>query len=56
MVPLPPVAARKEVAKRSVSFQISKAGLISQTGNYPSETNPHDVLVDESKQADMENR
>src|SRR5215469_14330803 len=54
-VPLPPDKARKEVNKRRRHFNISKTGFISQLGNDPLRTNPRDVLVDESKQADIEN-
>ena len=46
--------ARKEVNKRRRHFNISKTGFISQLGNDPTRTNPRDVLVDESKQADIE--
>ena len=52
--PLPAAAARKEVNKRRRHFNISKTGFISQIGNDPAKTNPRDVLVDESKQADIE--
>jgi type IV secretion system protein VirB4 len=47
--------ARKEVNKRRRHFNVSKTGFISQLGNDPAKTNPRDVLVDESKQADIEN-
>jgi len=53
--PLQPAVARKEVNKRRRHFNISKTGFISQLGNDPAKTNPRDVLVDESKQADIEN-
>ncbi len=53
--PLPHATARKEVNKRRRHFNISKTGFISQLGNDPTKTNPRDVLVDESKQADIEN-
>jgi type IV secretion/conjugal transfer VirB4 family ATPase len=52
---LPPAVARKEVNKRRRHFNVSKTGFVSQLGNDPSKTNPRDVLVDESKQADIEN-
>lgn len=52
--PLPAAVARKEVNKRRRHFNISKTGFISQLGNDPAKTNPRDVLVDESKQADIE--
>jgi hypothetical protein len=47
--------ARKEVNKRRRHFNMSKTGFVSQMGNAPAKTNPRDVLVDESKQADTEN-
>jgi type IV secretion/conjugal transfer VirB4 family ATPase len=53
--PLAPAKARKEVTKRRRHFNISKTGFVSQMGNNPAKTNPRDVLVDESKQADIEN-
>jgi type IV secretion system protein VirB4 len=53
--PLSADKARKEVNKRRRHFNMSKTGFISQMGNDPSKTNPRDVLVDESKQADIEN-
>lgn len=52
---LPSDKARKEVNKRRRHFNVSKTGFISQLGNDPMKTNPRDVLVDESKQADIEN-
>jgi len=53
--PLATDKARKEVNKRRRHFNVSKTGFISQMGNDPAKTNPRDVLVDESKQADIEN-
>ena len=53
--PLETSKARKEVNKRRRHFNISKTGFVSQMGNDPSKTNQRDVLVDESKQADIEN-
>ena len=47
--------ARKEVNKRRRHFNVSKTGFVSQIGNDATKTNPRDVLVDESKQADIEN-
>ena len=47
--------ARKEVNRRRRHFNVSKTGFISQMGNDTTKTNPRDVLVDESKQADIEN-
>ncbi|MFP5228737.1 MAG: VirB4 family type IV secretion system protein [Acidobacteriota bacterium] len=54
-VPVAAAAARKEVNKRRRHFNIAKTGFISQLGNDAAKTNPRDVLVDESKQADIEN-
>lgn len=53
-VPLSAAVAHKEVNKRRRHFNISKTGFVSQLGNDPVKTNPRDVLVDESKQADIE--
>ena len=53
--PLAADKARKEVNKRRRHFNMSKTGFISQMGNDATKTNPRDVLVDESKQADIEN-
>ena len=52
---LPADKARKEVNKRRRHFNMSKTGFVSQMGNDATQTNPRDVLVDESKQADIEN-
>jgi type IV secretion system protein VirB4 len=54
-MPLGAEQARKEVNKRRRHFNVSKTGFISQMGNDASQTNSRDVLVDESKQADIEN-
>src|SRR5579864_2150998 len=53
--PLAADKARKEVNKRRRHFNMSKTGFVSQMGNDAAKTNPRDVLVDESKQADIEN-
>ena len=53
--PLAADKARKEVNKRRRHFNMSKTGFVSQMGNDATNTNPRDVLVDESKQADIEN-
>lgn len=50
---LPTDKARKEVNKRRRHFNMSKTGFVSQMGS--DRTNPRDVLVDESKQSDIEN-
>ena len=52
--PLPADKARKKVHKRRRHFNMSKTGFVSQMGNDVTKTNPR-VLVDESKQADIEN-
>jgi type IV secretion system protein VirB4 len=54
-LPLGAAKARKEVNKRRRHFNMSKTGFVSQLGNDASKANPRDVLVDESKQADIEN-
>ena len=53
-VALRPQRARKEVEKRRRHFNIAKTGFISQLRSDPSKINPSDVLIDESKQADIE--
>jgi type IV secretion/conjugal transfer VirB4 family ATPase len=54
-VPLPANKARTEVNKRRRHFNMSKTAFVSQMGNDVTKTNPRDLLVDESKQADIEN-
>ena len=54
-VPLSVAKGRKEVNKRRRHFNMSKTGFVSQMSNDATKTNPRDVLVDESKQADIEN-
>ena len=54
-MPLATDKARREVNKRRRHFNMSKTGFVSQMGNDTTKTNPRDVLVDESKQADIEN-
>lgn len=53
--PLSMAKARKEVNKRRRHFNMSKSGFVSQIGSDPAKTNQRDVLIDESKQADVEN-
>src|SRR5580658_5327763 len=53
--PLSADKARKEVHQTQRHFNISKTGFVSQMGNDATSTNPRDVLVDESMQADIEN-
>jgi type IV secretion/conjugal transfer VirB4 family ATPase len=52
--PLAAAKGRREVNKRRRHFNMSKTGFVSQMGNDAAGTNPRDVLVDESKQADIE--
>ena len=47
-------AAKKEVNKRRKHFNVSKTGFVSSMSD-ASQTNDRDRLVDESKQADIEN-
>jgi type IV secretion system protein TrbE len=54
-VPVTNAKARKEVNKRRRHFNVSKTGFVSQLGSDTKQVNPRDVLVDESKQADIEN-
>lgn len=53
--PLAADRARREINKRRRHFNMSKTGFVSQMGHDATKTNPRDVLVDESKQADIEN-
>ncbi|WP_263376084.1 VirB4 family type IV secretion system protein [Granulicella aggregans] len=53
--PLSMAKARKEVDKRRRHFNMSKSGFVSQMGSDPAKANQRDVLIDESKQADIEN-
>jgi len=53
--PLGADKARKEVNKRRRHFNMSKTGFVSQMSSDTAKANPRDVLVDESKQADIEN-
>lgn len=54
-VPVSNEKARREVNKRRKHFNLSKSGFINQAASDPTKTNQRDVLVDESKQADIEN-
>jgi type IV secretion system protein VirB4 len=54
-VPLENAQARKEVMKRKRHFNISKSSFVSSMQSDPTAVNPRDVLIDESKQADIEN-
>jgi hypothetical protein len=53
--PLSMNKARKEITKRRRHFNVTKTSFISQVGNDSTKINPRDVLVDESKQHDIEN-
>jgi type IV secretory pathway VirB4 component len=53
--PLSMNSARKEITKRRRHFNVTKTSFISQMGNDTTKVNPRDVLVDESKQNDIEN-
>jgi type IV secretion system protein VirB4 len=52
--PLSMNKARKEITKRRRHFNVSKTSFVSQVGNDGTKINPRDVLVDESKQHDIE--
>ena len=53
--PLATNKARKEITKRRRHFNMTKTGFISQMSSDTTKVNPRDVLVDESKQDDIEN-
>ena len=53
--PLSMNKARKEITKRRRHFNVTKTSFVSQMGNDTTKVNPRDVLVDESKQHDIEN-
>ena len=53
--PLSMNKARKEITKRRRHFNVTKTSFVSQVGNDSTKVNPRDVLVDESKQHDIEN-
>lgn len=54
-VPMDNGAARKEIMKRRRHFNVSKSPFISSLRADAAVINPRDVLIDESKQADIEN-
>jgi type IV secretion system protein TrbE len=54
-VPIDTAAARKEITKRKRHFNVSKSSFISSVHSDAATVNPRDVLIDESKQADIEN-
>jgi type IV secretion system protein TrbE len=53
--PLSMNKARKEITKRRRHFNVTKTSFVSQVGNDSTKVNPRDLLVDESKQDDIEN-
>ena len=53
--PLSMNKARKEITKRRRHFNVTKTSFVSQVSNDSTKINPRDVLVDESKQHDIEN-
>jgi type IV secretion system protein VirB4 len=54
-VPIDNAVARKEITKRKRHFNVSKSSFISSMRSDQATLNPRDVLIDESKQADIEN-
>jgi type IV secretion/conjugal transfer VirB4 family ATPase len=52
--PLSMNKARKEITKRRRHFNVTKTSFVSQVSNDSTTINPRDVLVDESKQHDIE--
>jgi hypothetical protein len=54
-VPIDNAVARKEITKRKRHFNVSKSSFISSVHSDAATVNPCDVLIDESKQADIEN-
>jgi hypothetical protein len=53
--PIDNAVARKEITKRKRHFNVSKSSFISSVHSDAATDNPRDVLIDESKQADIEN-
>ena len=54
-VPIETATARKEITKRKRHFNISKSSFISSMQSDPAMYDPRNVIIDESKQADIEN-
>jgi hypothetical protein len=54
-VPVDNATARKEITKRRRHFNVSKSSFISSVRADASTVNPRDMLIDESKPADIEN-
>ena len=53
--PLSPAKARKEVNLRRRHFNMAKSSFTAHMGKDPRTINQRDILIDESKQADIEN-
>src|SRR6185437_8208966 len=54
-VPLDTAVARKEITKRKRHFNITKTSFITSIQRDPATYDPRNTLMDESKQADIEN-
>jgi type IV secretion system protein TrbE len=54
-VPLETAVARKEITKRKRHFNITKTSFITSMQRDPATYDPRNTLIDESKQADIEN-
>jgi len=54
-LPLETATARKEITKRKRHFNITKTSFITSTQRDPATYDPRNTLMDESKQADIEN-
>jgi hypothetical protein len=52
-VPIDNAVARKEITKRKWHFNVSKSSFIPSVHSDTATVNPRDVLIDESKQADI---
>lgn len=53
--PIENADARKEITKRRRHFNVSKSSFISSVQHDPAAHDSRNVLIDESKQADIEN-
>jgi len=53
--PMETATARKEITRRKRHFNISKSSFISSMQRDPASYDPRNVIIDESKQADIEN-
>ena len=54
-MPMESSLARKEITKRKRHFNVSKSSFISSMQRDPESYDPRNVIIDESKQADIEN-